>query len=90
MRNHGGPNPHCRTCKRRVIWHLPATSAPASRTRVACSRLRKKLAIRCVDCLDVFCPKCAHKHFVPVVRQLDLLIEEALKKARCKGTIQEA
>ena len=38
---------------------------------LAFQREEKRLAIRCVFCLHVFCRKCAKKHFQPRIRRLD-------------------
>lgn len=97
------PIARCATCSRRLIWFLPKrpTSTRHARTFRKAARARhlkdtRRLAIRCVDCLGVFCSKCAHKHFVPVyqlqghvLRAVDRLVEHALKVARCKGVRDE-
>jgi hypothetical protein len=40
---------------------------------------QRKLAIRCLDCLRVFCQPCARRHFVPMHRTYRA-VDEALAK----------
>jgi hypothetical protein len=53
-----------------------------------------KVAIRCLDCFKLYCPRCAKKHFVPVfqahanvVRAIDRALVRAVQGTRvtCRG-----
>lgn len=93
--------PQCQSCKKGLVWHVPPVLhivRVRGRKRVCFDRKRhdrfvagkRRLAIRCLDCLHVFCPACARKHFVPVwrghdrvLRVIDDVIKKAVKGLRC-------
>jgi hypothetical protein len=90
--------PRCNRCRKGLVWSLPA-ARPAVRGRRRVSwrlraETRRKLAIRCLWCLAVFCPACARKHFEPrqllvhrTAAAIDRLVASIVKtagpKARC-------
>jgi hypothetical protein len=40
-----------------------------------------KVAIRCLDCRHAFCPRCAKKHFAPVMRAHDKIMDTIVRVA---------
>lgn len=94
--------PRCDTCRRPLAWERPSVARVPRTLNVTVRRKRfseryrkmrrneAKLAIRCVDCLRVFCPRCARKHFIPafrvqarVMRAVDRVVERSLRGVRC-------
>lgn len=94
----GGANgrPRCDTCHKGLIFDHPMRPRPKNRASFRAGQKkymveRSKLVIRCLDCLRLFCPSCAKKHFLPqwhvhgrVLREVDRVVTKALKGLRCK------
>lgn len=79
--------PWCVKCRRKLDW---GTTVPLSRRRSA-RALERRFAIRCLDCMQVYCPRCARAHFVPVfyaharvMRAIDRAIEKGVRGVRCR------
>ncbi len=75
------PPARCRDCSKPLVWAftrgprlrlaglpLSARRKVMTASRTAHSRQRARMAIRCLWCLHVFCPRCAKKHFAPITR----------------------
>lgn len=78
----------CHGCRKGLIWTV-AGKVVRHKRRVYW-RLRRsdasRLAIRCVWCLAVYCPRCARKHFEPrhvlvhrTAAQIDRLVAAVVK-----------
>jgi len=57
----------CSRCRRSLVWGgtVPPRSGAQSRRLYL---QRHRIAIRCLDCWEIFCPACARKHFAPMIR----------------------
>jgi len=69
----------------------PTDSARASSLLAAWRRSKTKLAIRCLWCHMLLCPKCAEKHFAPtsttearIGKALDRIVAKVVKKLEPK------
>jgi hypothetical protein len=75
-------NPRCRDCRKRLAWEYPR-----ARTRQWAQYRRRwaaRIAIRCLDCRGTFCPRCARRHFAPIMRAqrtVDRVLEQLAGRA---------
>ncbi len=90
--------PKCRHCRKNLAWQLvklparrPTDSLLATRLLVDWRRSKAKLAIRCLWCHEVFCPKCAEKHFAMtsrtearITKALDEIVAKTVKQLEPK------
>jgi len=79
-------NPRCRDCRKRLAWEYPRTRRLKSGRLVRAfrRRLQTRIAIRCLDCHSTFCPKCARRHFAPIMRAqrtVDRVLEQLAGRA---------
>lgn len=69
--------PKCHACKKPLVWtagHYPLfvrrTRKELRKRFAAFRREERRLAIRCLFCLHIFCRRCAKKHFAPRMRRI--------------------
>jgi len=75
------PSLRCRDCSKSLVWtftrgprlRLTGLKPEARRkamnvSRTSHSRQRAKMAIRCLWCFGVYCPRCAKRHFAPIAK----------------------
>jgi hypothetical protein len=84
--------PWCCHCRQRLDWGVTESPWPPRRRkgeslRIARLRIRhaeRRYAIRCLDCMRVFCPRCARKHFVPTFRA-HARVMQAIDRAKMRA-----
>lgn len=87
---------NCNRCRKKLRWTIrrgpiAPTRAEWFKQAARWRREEKRLAIRCLYCLLVFCPACARKHFAPMLRTqrridrvLETLASAAMKPIEAK------